>query len=393
LEKLNKFLIFLCPVFLGLPNLAVKFSFINLRIDDIIVYLLLLLNFKILLKWKFLISYGPFYNIIRLLLFWCLFTLIKAFIIGNEIDSYELTKSIGSLPYLLVIPLLINDNTYKKPFFYGALFGLAFFLFGIYSNFLNISDISSITRSSKLKDAIAFETLNPNSISLIGVIFSFILLLGFYSLKKKYFLIFGLIGLTIPFFTFARGMSLGILVSLIVFFSLRKIKKFNSLIIFSVSLIISFNILNVNNSLVDSATSINFSTGEGLSMRDILWKQGIELFEMNPLTGSGFSTVQFMYEKYFYGHMAHNILINYAIELGIIGLFLFLLMLGKMLKNQFRLYKKTKDEFYLIQFALLLGIFISDMSSQDLYLNKYSLIIFIIASLKHDDNNLKRLKK
>ena len=43
--KFNKFLITLFPVFC-LPDIALNTGIINLRVDDLIVYLLLLINFK-----------------------------------------------------------------------------------------------------------------------------------------------------------------------------------------------------------------------------------------------------------------------------------------------------------------------------------------------------------
>ena len=384
-QKTNKILIFLIPIFFGLPNISISTSVINLRADDIIVYLLFFLNLKILVKWKILLKYNSFYSIIRFLIFWYFVTIIKALLFEYELSSYELSKSFGSLPYLLILPLLLIQNSLRKLFYNGALIGFILFIYGVYKNYsTSILTMSSLERSSDLKTSLSFTTLNPNAIALIAFIFSFILLLGFAELKKKHFLVLGIIGLTIPFITLSRGMSSGVLISFIIFIIFRRKKKFQSILIVVFLGILAIKSIDLDNSLIASAIDVDVSTGKGFSNRYTLWGQGIDLVIENPIMGSGFSTIEYMYNTYFFGHMSHNILIHYTVELGIIGLFIFLLMIRNMLIEKIYLYKNTNNEFYLIQLSLLIGVFIADMSSQDLYFNKYALLIFILSSLKYE---------
>ena len=156
---------------------------------------------------------------------------------------------------------------------------------------------------------------------------------------------------------------------------------------------LSINFIDINNPFIDSALKVDISTGEGFSNRYTLWSEGIDLIEKNPITGSGFTTVEYMYDTYFFGRLSHNILIHYTIELGIIGLFLFLFMISKMLKDKIYLYQSTNNEFYLLQISLLISVLIADMSSQDLYFNKYALLIFILTSLKYEKGSIKNTNK
>jgi len=387
--KLNKLLIFLYPIFLGLPDLAIDLSVINLRIDDIIMYLLFLLNIKLILTTTVYQKKPPFYRFIKVLLIWFVFSLFIALISGNELSVYEISRSVGSIPYLLVLPLLIENIEYRKYLFYGAIFGLAVFLYGIYTNYsaMNLA-FSTFEKSHELKSSLSFLTLNPNAISFIGVIFSLLLFLGYFSFNKKVFLMLGIMALSIPFFTFSRGMSVGMTIAIFTFFLLRKTNIYVKVIAVFFLCFLIFNVVNTSSDLVKNATNINISTGAGFSNRYQLWGEALELIEKSPVFGSGFSTTEYMYKIYFKGHMSHNILLHYGVELGIIGVFLFLLMVYYILKDRLKRFRISKNDYYLLQFAFFIGIVVSDMSSQDLYFNKYAILIFTLCSCNYIELNI-----
>jgi len=391
LHRLNKILIFLYPIFLGLPDVSLSLPQINLRVDDIVIYLLLIINIKGFHK-KF---YTPikFYKILKLLLGLAFISLLLAVLMGNEPSTYEVLKGVGSLPYLIVLPFIFFHSKYRNVFLKACILGLILFLYGVYKNYSNTDLLlDSLTKSSQIKTGLSFSTLNPNAVSLIGIIFSYFLFIGYFTSRKKYFLVAGFIGLMIPFFTFSRGFSFGIIISLFLFFGLRKRYRVISIGLIIVVSLGVVQVLESNNALIKNATNINVETGEGFSNRYTLWKQGLEIIARSPL-GNGFATSAFLYKKYYNGHVSHNILIHTAIELGIIGLIIYLSMIFFIIKNKFRLYRKTKNELFLLQLSLFIGIFISDMSGQELYFNKYAFIIFLISvfELPLKQENIKRI--
>ena len=94
-----------------------------------------------------------------------------------------------------------------------------------------------------------------------------------------------------------------------------------------------------------------------------------------------------MYIKMFDGGMSHNILLHYAIELGLVGLFFFLAIIFYQCYRNYFNWLKSRNLSYLFQLCFLIGILIADLAAQLLYFNKYAYYIFFIsASFFHIKN-------
>jgi len=377
--KFNKFLIILFPIFLALPDFVINVGAINLRFDDLIIYLFLIVNivnyFKtkvhVFLKFQY---YLLFYAIISLLII----VIFKADFISN----YEAIRSLGSIPYLLVLPIIMNDATYRKYIYIGTLIGGGIYIVSLITNYNAILIEGELLKTAAaFKREISFSSLNPNAVATLGVILGWINILAYSENKKKKHFILGILLLMIPFLIYARATSIGVTISLIILIMFQK-KNLKTYFFYLVGfLFVWFGITYfVNSELLDSATNINLQTGEGLSGRYTLWEQGVDILEKAPILGHGFCTEHMLYVKYFNGHMSHQIFIHYAIELGLINLLVFVISMFIILTDRLRIYRKKIKLTYIIQFSIILTFFIADMTGQLLYFNKYAYIIFAIAS-------------
>lgn len=75
-----------------------------------------------------------------------------------------------------------------------------------------------------------------------------------------------------------------------------------------------------------------------------LWEDAMDLFKRNPITGSGFQTYESM------GRLGysdtHNYYLKVLAETGIVGFFLFLMLLWKLFRSGIRLFFVTEDPFW-----------------------------------------------
>jgi O-antigen ligase len=83
-----------------------------------------------------------------------------------------------------------------------------------------------------------------------------------------------------------------------------------------------------------------------------LWEDAIEVFKSSPIVGTGYNTYAYMHRnKGAYGGSAyyedtHNIYVKVLLETGIIGILLFIWLLGKTFLTGFRLFWRAKDPFF-----------------------------------------------
>jgi len=378
--KLIKLLVFLFPIFFAMPDLVINFENINLRYDDIIIYLLFITNLFVFYR----IKQHYFIKLQLILLMYVFISLIFVYSYDETLISrYEVARTLGSIPYLLILPYLFNKYEYRKLIYKGAFIGAFIYLFSIFKNYNNILTMSdSLVSYSSFKKSVSFETLNPNAVASIALIFAWLNILAYYEQKKIAYLLAGLTLFLIPFFIFARGSSIGVLLSIILYilFQKKNIKQYLLYILFFTTVWFVTTKYILDSDLYHSATNINLDTGEGTSGRLILWEQGLKIISQSPIFGKGFATEAAIFRKQFDGHMTHQILLHYTLELGIIVLIVFLYFIIRLLRERIKFYKKTNCEIFLVQFSLLMSFLIADMTGQLLYFNKYAFIIFVMAT-------------
>jgi putative inorganic carbon (HCO3(-)) transporter len=76
-----------------------------------------------------------------------------------------------------------------------------------------------------------------------------------------------------------------------------------------------------------------------------LWQEAIKTFDGDPVLGTGFNT--YAYQENYEGYQdTHNMYVKVLVETGVIGIAIFLLLLWKMYRAGWRLYKTSRDPFF-----------------------------------------------
>ncbi|MPM18912.1 hypothetical protein SDC9_65330 [bioreactor metagenome] len=135
------------------------------------------------------------------------------------------------------------------------------------------------------------------------------------------------------------------------------------------------------------------STGKlDLSGRDLIWSTGLNIFKDSDkiLFGFGIDSFSFELDKKLFGANAHNVFLKVLFELGIIGIFFFLLLLINILSNIYLLRKYDK-----ITVLLFLVLLFSFMTLSWIYtINVWIFIVLLqrYSTLELQNNLRKKVK-
>jgi putative inorganic carbon (HCO3(-)) transporter len=147
-------------------------------------------------------------------------------------------------------------------------------------------------------------------------------------------------------FSFSREAYLGLLASLIL---LGILKDRKLLIIVAIVLISWETILPQSVQERIAMTTEDTGAGEQLDAssgrRVELWKDALDLFTADPVVGIGFNTYEFLGRVGGYGD-THNYFVKVLLETGVIGLLLFLWLLGRMWGLGYVLFRRAEDPFW-----------------------------------------------
>ena len=219
-------------------------------------------------------------------------------------------------------------------------------------------------------------------------------------------LILFIINLLIIYFTIStnsRNAFLGILISLIIIFGIRKIIYFTFLGFLGIFIFNYFlpNLLNINESLLfykltDFNPNLNYP-------RIRIWGNALYLISQRPLLGWGAGTLPYLtsylppYQNY---QHTHNLIIEFAFNFGIPSAIIIFATILEMMKTAFKKIKSIKislDNYKICIsfFASFMVFLIAHLNDITYYDGKISIIFSILlAGLKNiieEKNNFKRI--
>ena len=143
-------------------------------------------------------------------------------------------------------------------------------------------------------------------------------------------------------YTLSRGGYLGFLVGLLAL-GLIKERKF---LLILVALLLTWQAIVPN--AVRERVFMTYSHGQGLDSsaqdRVSIWEDAMEVIQQDPVLGSGFNSYAYMGRVSDYKD-THNYYVKVLLELGAVGLLLFLAMLGICGKMTWRLFRNSKSSF------------------------------------------------
>jgi O-antigen ligase len=146
-------------------------------------------------------------------------------------------------------------------------------------------------------------------------------------------------------FAFSRGAYLGFACGTIVLGALRR--KFLTVLVFA-ALAACFLLPSAVSDRIGATYTVGEATTEktldnSAEERVVLWQIAIDVISAHPLLGTGFNTFAFMHPLGFKD--THNLYLKVLLEQGAVGFVLFLVMLSKMIRQGYDLFRRSTDPF------------------------------------------------
>lgn len=226
--------------------------------------------------------------------------------------------------------------------------------------------------SYDLRDAGALGYAGVNGLAAFEAMFASFLL-GIYGFVKRTSAKLGILALLgtccyCLLYAFSRGGYFGLVIGALVVGLLRM----RSLLVVLFFVLVAWQVVlptSVQERITMTTADADSTKGDqfdpSAQTRIVLWKDAIDLFERNPITGTGFATYALMGRVGPYRD-THNYYIKILAETGVVGLGLFLMLLWKLVKAGGTLYYGSEDPFWraiglgflaLIMSAIVLNFF------------------------------------
>ena len=248
-------------------------------------------------------------------------------------------KNFCMLPILFFLTLnTINDRKWIERII--VILSVSMLLVGYYT-VRQISDFSVLVSREKINGT--FVYLGPNEVAAFYSQFTILLISVFFGFKKgikKIFLL-GLIcvGVYCIVFLFSRAAYLAFVVAL---FLLLLFRKPLYLIPLLAVLICWQTVLPSEvKTRIEMTTTETGQLDASAENRLVVWQQSIELFKSDPIFGVGFGV--FRYMGFQLGD-THNIYLKILAEQGIIGFFVFLILIFAFFREGWKLFRRGEDE-------------------------------------------------
>ena len=175
-------------------------------------------------------------------------------------------------------------------------------------------------------------------------------LIGFLPAIRQWYLKVGAMtvlvsGLYCLLFAFSRGAYLGILSGMLTVgvVKRRKYLLFVALIVLTWQTVMPTSVQQRIMMTTSGSGSGHFDSSS--EERLTLWRDALDMFKRNPVTGTGFNTYEYMHRVGPYQD-THNYYLKTLAETGLLGMGIFLILLKTLLSAGWNLQKSTGDPFY-----------------------------------------------
>jgi putative inorganic carbon (HCO3(-)) transporter len=210
-----------------------------------------------------------------------------------------------------------------------------------------VSDRDYSTYSDDLRDAGAMGYAGSNGLAAFEAQVA-IALMALAAFEKKLSHKLGYIGLAV-FSTICLlySLSRGAYVALLAGWVFLGLVKYRVLLIVLVVFGLTWTTV-VPNAVVERVFMTEDSNGDldhSAETRMTLWEDAMQVFNSNPVTGTGFNTYAYM-ERVGNYRDTHNIYVKVLVETGVAGLLLFLWLLLRTFASGFNLFRRAADPFH-----------------------------------------------
>lgn len=375
--------LFLYAFALGFPDVALPLgATINIRLDDVLMLIFLgraILwtapalseNQKNIFKWQVV-----FLTV-------CILSIAVELSLGNPPGPYEPAKMAGCAVIFLVLPRLLQSPRRLQFFICGLMCGGMALVLQIRMH-LGDSANANIANFQELKSAATFSTWNPNTMGQAAMLFVFGAGLGALLFSKSHASRMVCAGLAmgfalVPALVFVRGTTLSIVAGILTFLIL--FRQWKWVLGFALICICALLFIHARQpELMEDATSVNVSTGEGFSHRFDRWGMAFQAIAAKPILGQGFG--QELPYLLLIGSegRAHDAYLAVWLELGAGGLALFLTVIFQFVRSGLFLYRHTRFHAYgALILALVLTMCLDSVALPTLYWEKLPTIALSLA--------------
>jgi O-antigen ligase len=348
--------LFLYAFALGFPDFALPLgATINIRVDDVLI--LLFLGRTIL--W----APAPASRGQRKIFTWqaiflaaCLLSVAVETAQGTPPGGYEAAKMAGCAVIVLVLPRLVQSERRLRFFLAGLMCAGVALVIQVFMH-LGTSSSNDFANFQELKSAATFSTWNPNTIGQAAILLVFSAGLGgiIFSKTLRNRILWPCLAMgfaLVPALVFVRGTSLSIAAGFILYLCLAR--RWKWVLLFAAACLCAILYLrSLDRPLVEDATAVNLTTGEGFSHRFERWEMAFQAIQTEPFFGQGFGQEMGYLNRIGSEGRAHNAYLMVWLELGLGGLLLFLAPILQFVRTGFFLYRNSRFQ---LQGALILSM-------------------------------------
>ena len=389
-----EYALFLYAFALGFPDFACPLgTTINIRVDDV----LMLLFLARAVLW----TPSPLTKGQRKTFAWqwvflaaCLLSIVVETARGESPEGYAFVKMAGCAMILLVLPRLVQTERRLKFFLVGLMFGGVALVVQVFMH-LGENSSNDFANFQQMKDAATFATWNPNTIGQAAVLLTFAAGLGGIIFPKTWASRILWSGLAmgfalVPALVFVRGTSLSIAAGFILF--LCMMRRWKWVLVFATACLAVVLVLRaMDRPLVQDATKVDVTTGEGFSHRFERWGMAFQGIQAAPYLGQGFGQELNYLTLIGSEGRAHNAYLTVWLELGLGGLLLFLTAIFQFARGGLALYASGRCQLQgALLVALIAALALDSLGLSTLYWEKLptialSLAIVVIGLCERND--------
>jgi O-antigen ligase len=375
--------LFLYALSLGFPDLAYPLgTTINIRLDDVLIVLFLART----LLW----APAPLSRRQRNIFMWqgiflaaCLLSIAVETAQGTPPSGYDAARMAGCAVIILVLPLLVQSGRRLRFFVAGLMCAGVALVIQVHRH-LGESSSNDFANFQQWKSAATFGTWNPNTIGQAAVLLVFAAGLGgiIFSRTRTNRILWPCLAMgfaLVPALVFVRGTSISIAAGFLLFLCLAR--RWKWVLVFAAVFLSAILYLHSRDpQLMEDATTLNVTTGEGFSHRFDRWEMAFRAIQKDPLIGQGFGQELNYLTLMGSEGRAHNTYLAVWLELGLGGLLLFLAAVFQYVRAGFFLYGNPRFQSQgALLLALIFALGLDSFGLHTLYWEKLPTIALALA--------------
>lgn len=325
-----------------MPDLALNVGSLRLRPDDVLVGCIILVwllgrrsNQPRSSTWPTLFAIcGASFLAIGAI------SIVAGVIAGHELSLYWVALFVFGAGTYIALLTAVTNRSMLVALVSGISVGAAAFALQFYYRLYSQGGFAryvGLTRIYDIKEELAFSSWNPNTLGAAAITFLFAALAASHlcrahRIRKIALLAVSALMVPIPILGLTRGavvaMIFGVASVVIILWARKPWRLLAAIFVFGAVLggvaVMSGDVLAV-------ASKVNLSTGEGTAGRYELWRHAIDIASDNLMCGVGVGMEQTAFRWGVNKGSSHNSFLSVLVEMGLLGLVVFVAALGALL--------------------------------------------------------------